>query len=219
MSDDWRWHLARELANEVLFDEGVEAARNACVAGASIASAAITAVAWYDNPMTGIPAMKECMDRLSSLPLEIEAWQLALAPRAHPQTCDPGFTPGFGFVSATQAQAILNAGRRLVADALEELTRSRFLLQHHSELYPISGPLNQAGMAALFFVDHKLAAEEAERCFLVWRVETAIAEAQKTRRKGLGAFPFLSECYAYEGPQPAVRKLDLADLLRRVGLE
>src|SRR5690348_16970803 len=102
--------LAAELARQALFDEGVEAARNACVAGAPTAAAVITAAAWYDNPLTGAPALLGCMALVSPLPLgDVTAWLDALRPAPHPTTGDPGFTPGFGFVSAAQAGAVVDA--------------------------------------------------------------------------------------------------------------
>ncbi|HMA91428.1 MAG TPA: hypothetical protein VKP30_02035, partial [Polyangiaceae bacterium] len=60
--------LRRDLTKAILYDEGIEAARNACAGGASIASAAITAAAFYDSPLDGIHALRACMDSLQSLP-------------------------------------------------------------------------------------------------------------------------------------------------------
>jgi hypothetical protein len=215
----WRQRLAHELARAALFDEGVEAARNACVAGASIAAAAITAAAWYDNPLTGLPALALCMRRLAALPpVDVEAWRLGLAADGDGDAAP--FTPGFGFVAPAQARSILEAARRLVdaAEPGEEPARARFYLRHHAALAAVSGPLNQTGLAALCFVDHGVDPEAAERWFMVWRIETAIGEAQQARARGLAAFPFFTEQYAYEGARPAAREWDLDALMRQVGL-
>jgi hypothetical protein len=224
--------LIRELADDALFDEGVEAARNACVAGASIASAAITAAAWYDNPLTGAPAVVECMARLSGLPFEVDRWVEAVQPRPHPETSDPGFTPGFGFVGAEQAKAIIAACARLVQPRVQASVqapdegrggrsgapRGAFFLEHRRAIEAVAGCLNQAGLAALVFLDSAVDRDEAERTFLVCRVETAIAEAQRARSRGLSAFPFFADKYVYEGPRPPERSLDLGALRRRLGL-
>lgn len=221
MIDGWAIPLARELSTPLLFDEGVEAARNACVAGASIASAAITAAAWYDNPLTGVPALRECMANLGQLPFELEAWRHALTGRVHPETMDPDYTPGFGFVSDHQAQAILESCSRLVAASglRPEVARSAFFLQHHEELRPTSGRLNHAGLTALYLMDHGVDVQKAERWFLVWRIEVAIAQAQLARQRGAKEFPFFSERYVYEGSSPPVRTFDVDELMRQVGLE
>src|SRR5512133_222966 len=176
MTETWAIQLAHELSAVTLFDEGVEAARNACVAGASIAAAAITAAAWYDNPLTGVPALRDCMALLAALPLELEAWQTALAGRSHPETMDPNYTPGFGFVSELQAEAILESCKRLVAACgfRPEAAHSAYFLRHHQELFSTSGALNHVGLAALLFVDHHVGIEESERRFLVWRIEVAV---------------------------------------------
>jgi hypothetical protein len=216
--------LIRELADGGLFDEGVEAARNACVAGASIASAAITAAAWYDNPLTGAPAVIECMALLAELPLEVGRWVEALQPRPHPETSDPEFTAGFGFVGAAQAKAIIAACARLVQARVEARSgrprapRGEFFLEHRRAIEAVAGCLNQAGLAALVFLDCAVDRDEAERTFLVCRVENAIAEAQRARSRGLAAFPFFAESYVYEGPRPPERSLDVGALRRRLGL-
>jgi len=211
--------LIRELADDRLFDEGVEAARNACVAGASIASAAITAAAWYDNPLTGAPAVAECMARLSGLTFQVEDWVEALQPRSHPETSDPEFTAGFGFVGSAQGEAIIAACARLVqAGDRPGAPRGAFFLEHRRAIEAAAGRLNQAGLAALAFLDCAVERDEAERTFLVCRIETAIAEAQRARSRGLSAFPFFGESYAYEGPRPPERSLDLDALRRRMGL-
>jgi hypothetical protein len=216
--------LIRELADGGLFDEGVEAARNACVAGASIASAAITAAAWYDNPLTGAPAVIECMARLSGLPFEVEGWVEALKPRSHPETSDPEFSPGFGFVGAAQGEAIIAACARLLQARIQAAggragaPRSAFFLEHRRAIEAAAGRLNQAGLAALVFLDCAVDRDEAERTFLVCRIETAIAEAQRARSRGLSAFPFFAESYVYEGPRRPERSLDLDAVRRKMGL-
>jgi hypothetical protein len=79
--------------------------------------------------------------------------------------------------------------------------------------------LNTAGLAALVFVDHGIGEEEAERLFLLWKLEPAVREAQRARKLGVGRFPFLSEDLVYEGEWPELRSFDLAELARQVGLE
>src|SRR3954467_10792363 len=81
------------LSNPGTFDEGVEAARNACVAGAPLAAAAITAAAWYDNPFTGPPALRAWRQRLGPLPLTLEAWLDALVPSIAAETDGACFSP------------------------------------------------------------------------------------------------------------------------------
>ena len=81
----WLERLWHELTQPACFDEGVEVARNACVAGASLAAAVISAGAYYDNPLSGVPALRACMKRLAVLPLELRAWQQALAPAPDPE--------------------------------------------------------------------------------------------------------------------------------------
>lgn len=213
--------LAGELASETLFDDGVEAARNACVAGASIASAAMTAAAWYSNPLTGMPALRACMQRVAELPLEVEAWHEALRSRADSGNDGSGYAPGFGFVKGVQADAIVRACGRLVDARLAELdmTRTAFFARHAQALCSVTGPLNHAGLAALVFVDHDCDPDEAERQFLLCRLEVAIAEAQRARRGGVARFPFFEQEYVYEGSWPVPRSFDLEELKRRVGLD
>jgi hypothetical protein len=211
--------LWQELAQADLFDEGVEAARNACVAGASIASAAITAAAFYDNPLTGLGALRACMQRLESTPPELGALRSALAPSPPQDPSDAPFTPGFGFVSSAQASRLLAAAHRLLGPAAAGSPLGCFLLSVYEQIAPLTGPLNHAGLAALVFLDHRVSPDQAERWYLLARVETAIAEAQKTRRAGLASFPFLSEKYIYEGPRPPVKTFDVDDLRRCVGLD
>lgn len=212
--------LAHELRAEALFDEGVEAARNACVAGASIAAAAITAAAWYDNPLTGAPAVLACMARIQPLPLDLACWVDALRAGPPPDTGDPHFTPGFGFVAEPVADAVRAACIRLVAASGGQhgRRRSAFFIEHMRAIQAAVGSLNQAGLAALLFVDHGLEKAEAERTFLVWRIETAIGQAQHARSAGLASFPFFGDRYTYEGPRPPERTLDLATLRRELGL-
>jgi hypothetical protein len=219
VTERWLVRLAAELGARALWDEGVEAARNACVAGASIAAAAITAAAYYDNPLTGIGALSACMQRLEPLPLELSAWRAALAPRACLRA-GAELSPGFGFVTPVQAERVLAACERLCAEEPPLCTpRCRFLLEHAPELCALAGPLNPAGLTALCFLDHGRDTEHAERHFLAWRTDIAVAEAQRARRAGLGAFPFLSEHFAYEGEwPPPPRPRDRAALLASVGL-
>jgi hypothetical protein len=212
--------LASELAAGALFDEGVEAARNACVAGASIAAAAITAAAWYDNPITGAPAVLACMARIRPLPLDLSRWTEALRPAPHPETGDPDFTPGFGFIDERAAAAVRAACVRLVDSrgGPSHPARSAFFLEHESAIEAAAGCLNQAGLAALVFLDDRISAADAERMFLVWRIETAVAEAQRARTAGLSTFPFFGDRCTYEGDRPPERTLDLAALRRELGL-
>ena len=215
--------LRKQLADPRLFDEGVEAARNACVGGASIAAASITAAAWYDNPLTGLPALAECMlrlERLGDAAQDLHRWRRAFRPQTHPETGDPAFCPGFGFVSAAQAQRVFEAGQCVVAAAVSaSWTRLRFYLAHRARVEAVAGRLNVVGLSALVFTDQRVSLHEAERSFLVWRTETAIEQAQLARERGLGAFPFFSERYSYEGPIPSVSAVDLQVLKRQVGLD
>lgn len=215
MSCACRIELAAELGADALFDEGVEAARNACVAGATLAAAAITASAWYDNPLSGAPALRECMARLGSNPLEVTAWQRSFAPSVHPETHDAGFAPGFGFVSEPQAERVLAAARRLAACPRAE--RLRFYLTHAAALAD-AGALNPAGLAALVFCDHALSSDDAEGEYLLCRVGVALREAARARRRGLAHFPFFSEAYCYEGSAPRAQRRNLRDAMQRVGL-
>ena len=219
MNHDWRARLAREISSEGLYDEGIEAARNACAAGASVAAAAITAAAFYDNPLTGVPALRASMKRLVDLPLERGAWLSALAGAPHPETGDPGFTPGFGFVSPAEASAVVGALHRLLVPwKAETRSRSAFFLAHRAAIMQVAGPLNVAGLCALSFVDHDVPVDEAEALFLVLRIEPAIREGQRARRAGLSAFPFYEFPYTYEGTAPEVRSYDVQKLMKEVGL-
>ncbi len=215
MSCRCRALLANALAHEALFDEGVEAARNACVAGATLAAAAITASAWYDNPLTGTSALLDCLAKLDELPLSLEAWQQAFSPSTHPETQDESFSPGFGFVSEEQGACLLSAARRLAE--CPEAERLRFYLARSCEL-GFDKALNAAGLAALVYSDHAVSADDAEREFLLSRVDVAIREAAGARSRGLAHFPFFSEAYVYEGTSPKARSRDLSDAMRRVGL-
>lgn len=214
MSCECRALLASELAGEALFDQGVEAARNACVAGATLAAAAITASAWYDNPLTGTRALLDCMAKLDEAPLSLEAWQRAFAPGVHPETHDECFSPGFGFVSEEQADCLLRAARRLAGCPRAE--RLRFYVAHCSELG--LGALNAAGLTGLVFSDHAVSLDDAEREFLLCRVDVAMQQAARARSNGLARFPFFSEAYVYEGSSPEPRSRSLSAAMRRVGL-
>jgi hypothetical protein len=213
--------LEAELADPASFDEGVETARNACAAGASIAAGAIAAAAYYDNPITGIGALRALMCCLGGVPDELEAWQRALSPRHHPETDDANFTPGFGFVPAARAERTLLACRRLGALAAGRAApRCRFLSTHHEALPVLAGPLNETGLAALTYLDAGLDVESAERRWLTCKLSIAIGEAQRARRAGIAAFPFSLGRYVYEGPRaPPPAPLDLEALKRQLGLD
>ena len=207
--------LANELAQEELFDAGVEAARNACVAGATLAAAAITASAWYDNPLTGARAVLECMARLRDVGTDLDAWLRAFAPGSHPETADE-WSPGFGFVDPAPARVLVTSAARLSACPLA--AKLRFFLADADALTRQSGALNVAGLAALVFSDHDCANHEAERRFLLARVDVAMREAARARHFGIARFPFFTESYVYEGSSPPARRSNLAAAMRRVGL-
>jgi hypothetical protein len=218
---DWRRSLAALLAKPALYDEGVEAARNACVAGASIASAVITAAAWYDNPLTGIGALREAMVRLSSFraPFEVDRWVSVLGRATHPATGDEYVSPGFGFVTVAQARSVLALARRIASSRHDgELPHTTFFLSNRRKIVAATGALNATGLAALLCRDHEVSFDEAERSFLLWRLAPAIVEAQRARERGLANFPFFTEQYVYEGARPKPQPLDLAALMKEVGL-
>ena len=215
--------LAHTLGQSVLFDEGVEATRNACVAGAPIAAAVVTAAAYYSNPLTGVPALLSCMERLRCSETRTASWLEAFAKSPHPSTGDPDYAPGFGFMRADQQRAIAEAAGRM----LSELPGPRLALYVASRgiLEAQLGPLNQAGLCAFVFVDQGLSADAAERTFVLLRMEPALVEAQRARLSGLKNFPFFTDTYRYEGPWPAPRSeadesdLDLRTLAQEVGLD
>ena len=215
--------LAAALSHPSLFDEGVEAARNACVAGAPLAAAAITSAAYYGNPLTGAPAVLACMERVVRAKLSVCAWQSALAPAPHPTTGDPGFVPGFGFVTQAQGAALLRAGEQLLH--ILRGARLTFVCANHMALEHTLGPLNHAGLCALVFADLGMSADAAERAYLIVRMDPALAAAQQARAAGLRQFPFFENSYVYGGSWPSPRSaseaaaLDLSDLAREVGLE
>jgi hypothetical protein len=219
----WEQALEQLFDDQALWDEGVEAARNACVAGAPLAAAAITAAAWYDNPLSGGRALAAASARFSALPLRLPAWLDALRPALHPETADPGFVPGFGFVSELAAAAVLHAAQRL--RALLGQGRLAFYLEHQRPLTQVAGgALNAAGLCALLFADAEIDADEAERRFLLLRLSPALAAAQRARRAGLSGFPFFEQGYAYQGRWPGVPAAEpctqatLEALKREVGL-
>lgn len=205
-----------ELARPECFDEGVEAARNACVAGASLAAAVISVGAYYDNPLTGAPALRACMQRLAALPLEPDAWRQRLAPAPYPEPGGPLATPGFGFVSAGQSEVFYSLLAGHVARE-RAAARGRFLLEQREALAP--GPLNAAGLCALVFLDHDVDPDTAERAFWSLKLDIALREAQAARRAGLPAIPFGGVRYVYEGELPRPRRRDRLELMRRIGLE
>ncbi len=213
--------LQAELERPGHFDEGVEAARNACVCGASLAAAAITAAAYYENPLTGTPALRACMERLAALPLaaseqSLEQWRAALRPSVLAPCGTRPFTPGFGHATPAQAEEALAGCRRLAAGGA---ARCAFVAERHRELSAVAGPLNTAGLAALALLDAGVDLDCAERLYLTWRIAATLPEAQRARRAGVGAFPFLSEGYVYEGALPAPRAFDYEQLLAQVGIE
>ena len=194
---DW---LGHELARDVYWDEGVDATRNVCVAGAPLAAAAITAAAWYDNPLTGSRAMLACMERLESCPLLPSSWVSTLSPTVHPDTHDPHYSPGFGFVEEPVQRAVQTAARHLVRHG--KCPRLQFWLTHREVLTREVGGLNVAGLCALGFLDHGVSRDDAERHFLLWRMEPALAAAQTARARGFASFPFFQDSYVYEGAWP-----------------
>lgn len=218
MNDERLRALEAELAEPASFDAGVEAARNACAAGASIAAGAIAAAAYYDNPLTGLGALRELMARLSDAPNELAAWREALARGRHPETDDADFTPGFGFVTAARAARTLESCRRL-GELASGTARCRFMAQHHPSLSELAGPLNETGLAALAYLDAGLGIESAERRWLSFKLAVAIGEAQRAQRAGIAAFPFSFGRYRYDGPEPAPLSLDLPALKRQLGLD
>jgi hypothetical protein len=203
-----------------MFDAGVEVARNASVAGATLASAAIAASAWYDNPLTGTGALRECLRTLSDLPYQLPAWRAAWAPRPQPETMDPDWVPGFGFVTSEQERAVLSAAARLhqARRGCAAEDRLGFFLKHATRLADVSGALNATGLAALVLADHSTPVDEAEQMYLMARLDAAIREAARARAAGLHKFPFFSQQYCYEGSSPPVRRLDLDALMQQVGL-
>ena len=205
----------------MLYDEGIEAARNACVGGASIASAAMTAAAYCDNPFTGLPALRECLFRLESIPLSLESWRTKLAPPLPVVAHESDSPPGFGLVDPAQANFIGRACARLRNRCCcpSRSARSTFFLEHEAALRHDLGCLNSTGLAALVFADHGVLSEEAERLYLAWKLEPAIREAQRARVAGLARFPFMSEQFDYEGSLPEMPRFDLAELMRQVGLD
>jgi hypothetical protein len=220
VSDEVLRLLEAELAHPASFDEGVEASRNACAAGASIAAAAITAAAYYDNPLTGLGALQELMSRLRTVPNELAAWQEVLSRRRHPETEDPDFSPGFGFVTPARAERTLLVCRRL-AELTQTMcsSRCRFMAEHHGSVSEVAGPLNETGLAALVYLDTGIDIESAQRRWLSFKLALAVEEAQKARRAGIDAFPFSLGRYVYEGPRPAPGSLDLDALKRQLGLD
>lgn len=219
---NWEATLEQALAAEVLWDEGVEAARNACVAGAPLAAAAITAAAWYDNPLHGGRAMLAAYTRMATLPLALPAWLAAFAPAPHPETLDPHFVPGFGFVSEGAAQHIVAS-----CEALRSVLSGPcigFFLEQRRALEALAGPLNVAGLCAIAFVDAGLDLDTAERRYLLLRLAPALAAAQRARRAGLASFPFFESGYDYQGAWPTQAAAEpcseakLTELKRAVGL-
>ena len=223
MRQHWHELLETALASELLWDEGVEAARNACVAGAPLAAAAITAAAWYDNPLTGGRALLRALACFSVLPLRLPAWLTALRPGPQPESGEPAFVAGFGYVSEAAARHVRDSAAAL-ASALPG-PRLRFWLEHRHAIRARAGALNAAGLCALVFADAGLEADAAERLYLLLRLGPALAEAQRAKRAGLAAFPFFADGYAYEGGWPEAPASEpcsedrLEQLKRAVGID
>lgn len=219
MSTRWEQTLEAALAADVLWDEGVEAARNACVAGAPLAAAAITAAAWYDNPLCGGRALLGAYARFAALSDQLEAWRSALVA----DDVGSGGVPGFGFVSADAAAHVLASAQAL--RTLLPRGRLELFLEFQSALLAQTGPLNVAGLCALVFLDAGLDEDAAERRFLLLRLAPALAAAQRAKRAGLAGFPFFEQGYHYDGAWPAQPALDacsetrLAQLKLAVGLD
>jgi hypothetical protein len=213
----WLERLSQQLTQPECFDEGVEVARNACVAGASLAAAVISAGAYYDNPLCGVPALRACMKRLAALPLELAAWQQALAPAPDPEVGGVFFTPGFGFVAPGQNEVFYSLLAGHVARE-RAAARCRFVLEQRAAL-SLAGPLNAAGLCALVFLDHDVDPDAAERHFWSLKIDVALREALAARRAGVASIPFGGVRYVYEGELPAPRRRDRRELMRRLGLE
>jgi hypothetical protein len=218
----WESVLEVELSAAALWDEGVEAARNACVAGAPLASAAIAAAAFYDSPLVGGRAMLAAMARFTDLALDLPAWLEALRPGLEPESGETGFVPGFGYANAAREAAVLSAGEALRAHV--PAGRLAFCLEQRRALREHAGPLNVAGLCALLFLDAGLDAQEAELRFLLLRLRPALEAAQRAKRAGLTGFPFFEDGYAYEGRWPETRITEpcsdeeLEQLKKAVGL-
>lgn len=223
MTSPWFLLLEQAVHEEVLWDEGVEAARNACVAGAPLAAAAITAAAWYDNPLTGSRALLSALARLEALPAKLDAWLAALAPAQHPETGDPEFVPGFGFVGERAAAHVQQLAARLHQVSAGE--RLGFYLAQQPALTRRAGALNFTGLCALAFADAGFDADQAERTYLLLRLAPALVAAQRARRAGLASFPFFENDYTYEGGWPTTEATEpcsegrLEALKKAVGLD
>jgi hypothetical protein len=213
--------LERELLHEILFDEGIEAARNACVAGASIAAAAIVAAAYSDSPLVGLPALRDCMRQVEALPFTIDAWRTAFKCHRDTDSQEIIFAPGFGHVTEQQAAFLLSAGQRLSARMSRPNVGSRtaFYLNHHTQITSECGALNRVGLMSLVCVDQQISYDDAEYMFVVLRIKNAISEAQKVRHDGLDQFPFLSEQFHYEGQWPMQQTVFADDYVHQIGLE
>jgi hypothetical protein len=218
----WFTLLEQAIHEEVLWDEGVEAARNACVAGAPLAAAAITAAAWYDNPLTGGRALLAALARFQVLPARLDAWLTALCPAPHQDTGEADFVAGFGFVEAPAATRVRQLGAHV-----HEVSRGPklgFFLDQQAAIVARTGPLNFTGLCALAFVDAGFDADEAERRYLLLRLAPALVAAQRAQRAGLAQFPFFEDGYSYEGGWPSSVATEpcsegrLSALKRAVGL-
>lgn len=220
MNDEVAFDWKRELSRPELFDEGVEAARNACIAGASLASAAITAAAWYDNPLTGAGALSACMRLFADLPQKIDDFGQALEPRMNEELGER-LTPGFGYVRPDQSRALLACLGDFVrkTPAAAGTPRTAFFLMSLDALGAVASTLNHAGFTAFVCLDQGLPPRAAERLFLSARIETAMAEADRARELGIAGFPFFLDEYRYLGGKPEPKAYDLSALRRAVGID
>jgi len=212
--------LRRELRGEILFDQGVEVARNACVAGAPVAAAAIGIAAYSGSPLVGLAALRECMGRLERSSLRVASWIDAFRFVEQASTSTRLFAPGFGYIRPKGAARVRRACRLVAVEQLRfgRGRLSEFYSNHHAELTEQCGPLNAVGLMALVFLELGLSRNRAERFMLVWQVERAVIEAQRVQGIGAARYPFLSEAYCYEGSWPAPNDRPVDDYPRRIGL-
>ncbi len=209
--------MAERLAEPRLFDEIVEVARNACAGGASVVAAAIGCAAYLDNPLTGLPALRACMQRARALAPEDGDWLTRLAQPLRLPEEEARYLPGFGFVERRQADRIRRCAWSLVEACPERSWLLRRVLGSESAREAL-GPLNLTGLSALVLAAHGVQTRSAERLFLWWRMEPALAAAQEAREVGLSSVPFLADQMQYVGPRPALEPLSFDDLARKVGL-
>lgn len=212
--------LRRETMRSLVFEQALEIARNACVAGASIAAAAIGVAAFCDSPLVGVPALRVCMARLAHLELTAEAWRRAFRRGCTGIERQSEPAPGFGYVNAACAANVRAACRRiLTAQQRRSGGRlTRFFLAQHTRIDRTCGALNPIGLMALVFVDEGVVPARAERHFLYWHIRRALVEAQRSSVIGTGRFPLLSELQQYEGTWPEPHQQPTRDYRREIGL-